>query len=234
MESLIEKAKKNTVKMFNKISDEINRNKWDKSQVNMALFEDAESTAKEESKTDLPVLDFEKQVKEYKSNLEESKVDTKEESKTTDIPVKSLEETIIAKTRPYDDEISSEFDNFNENEQVITEVEEVTLEDLKPANEPVVTKREEDKPEEVKSDIAEKIKEEPIEEKTKEDTPTHCYYVHITRTKDYPAPGSEVVIRSCDSERVWTSEEDKEHYPNYIFCPHCGLSVEFLTSEITD
>ena len=67
MESLIEKAKKNTVKMFTKISDNINRNRWDKSQINTALFEDSDTKQNEN------VSDFEKQVKEYKSNLDANK-----------------------------------------------------------------------------------------------------------------------------------------------------------------
>ncbi len=60
MESLIEKAKKNIVKFGNKISDSYYRDKWDKSQVNTALF-DTEDT---------DVSNFEKPVKEYEENKE--------------------------------------------------------------------------------------------------------------------------------------------------------------------
>ena len=160
MESLIEKAKKNTVKMFTKISDNINRNRWDKSQINTALFEDSDTKQNEN------VSDFEKQVKEYKSNLDANK---------------TLEDTIIEKTNVVEPH----------EETIIREVEGHEIE------------------------IAKK-----------------CYYVHITRTKEYPNPGSEVVIRSCDSERAWTSNELKSTYPSYKYCPECGLPIEWLSSEI--
>lgn len=58
MESLIEKAKKNIVKLGNKISDSYYRDKWDQSQVNTALFTD---TPEEDIGT---FSKFDQQVKE--------------------------------------------------------------------------------------------------------------------------------------------------------------------------
>ncbi len=59
-----------------------------------------------------------------------------------------------------------------------------------------------------------------------------CYYVLITHTKTYPEPGSQVLMRSCDHEYVWTNKQPEEEKPNHKMCTHCGRKVEYTETEI--
>lgn len=87
MESLIEKAKKNIVKFGNKVSDAYYRDKWDRSQVNTALFAD---TPEEAVGT---FSNFEQQIKDYRDN-EQSIEETIE---TPVVEKISIEDTILSK-----------------------------------------------------------------------------------------------------------------------------------------
>ena len=59
-----------------------------------------------------------------------------------------------------------------------------------------------------------------------------CYYVLITHTSTYPAPGSQVLMRSCDHEYVWTNEQSEEEKPNHKVCTHCGRKTGYTQTEI--
>ena len=59
-----------------------------------------------------------------------------------------------------------------------------------------------------------------------------CYYVLITHTKTYPAPGSRVLMRNCDSQYAWTNEKDESERPSYKVCPNCGKAIDIIETEM--
>ena len=59
-----------------------------------------------------------------------------------------------------------------------------------------------------------------------------CYYVLITHTKTFPAPGSRVLMRNCDSQYAWTNEKDESERPNYKVCPNCGKAIDIIETEM--
>lgn len=60
----------------------------------------------------------------------------------------------------------------------------------------------------------------------------YCYYVQIKHTKTFPAPGSVVLMRSCDHEYVWTNEKSEADKVSYSICPHCGKTVSNTSVEM--
>ena len=60
----------------------------------------------------------------------------------------------------------------------------------------------------------------------------YCYYVQIKHTKTFPAPGSVVLMRSCDHEYVWTNEKTEAEKVSYSTCPHCGKPVSNTSVEM--
>ena len=60
----------------------------------------------------------------------------------------------------------------------------------------------------------------------------YCYYVQIKHTKTFPAPGSVVLMRSCDHEYVWTNEKSEADKVSYSTCPHCGKTVSNTSVEM--
>ncbi len=60
----------------------------------------------------------------------------------------------------------------------------------------------------------------------------YCYYVQITHTKTYPAPGSRVLMRSCDHEYVWTNLLPEDQKPNYAVCPKCSKEIRYTETEM--
>jgi hypothetical protein len=60
----------------------------------------------------------------------------------------------------------------------------------------------------------------------------YCYYVQIKHTKTFPAPGSVVLMRSCDHEYVWTNEKSEAEKVSYSTCPHCGKPVSNTSVEM--
>ena len=59
-----------------------------------------------------------------------------------------------------------------------------------------------------------------------------CYYVQIKHTKTFPAPGSVVIMRSCDHEYVWTNAKTEAEKVSYSTCPHCGKAVSNTSVEM--
>ncbi len=59
-----------------------------------------------------------------------------------------------------------------------------------------------------------------------------CYYVLITHTKTFPAPGSRVLMRNCDSQYAWTNEKDESERPSYKVCPNCGKAIDIIETEM--
>ena len=65
-----------------------------------------------------------------------------------------------------------------------------------------------------------------------EESTERCYYVLIKHTKTYPAPGSMVMMRMCDSKYVWTDEAGEDQKPAYKICPHCGKKAGYTETEM--
>ena len=65
-----------------------------------------------------------------------------------------------------------------------------------------------------------------------ESSTERCYYVLIKHTKTYPAPGSLVMMRMCDSKYVWTDEAGEDQKPAYKVCPHCGKKAGYTETEM--
>ena len=59
-----------------------------------------------------------------------------------------------------------------------------------------------------------------------------CYYVLIKHTKTYPAPGSMVMMRMCDSKYVWTDEAGEDQKPADKICPNCGKKAGYTETEM--
>ena len=59
-----------------------------------------------------------------------------------------------------------------------------------------------------------------------------CYYVFIKHTSTYPAKGSQVIMRSCDHNYVWTDEQDESEKPKFDKCPGCGKPLGWTDVEM--
>ncbi len=59
-----------------------------------------------------------------------------------------------------------------------------------------------------------------------------CYYVLVKHTKTFPAVGSCVMMRMCDSKYVWTDEAGEDQKPKYKICPNCGKRAGYTETEM--
>ena len=59
-----------------------------------------------------------------------------------------------------------------------------------------------------------------------------CYYVLIRHTATYPAVGSCVMMRSCDSQYAWTDSMSESEKPTYTTCPNCGKAIDHIETEM--
>lgn len=204
MESQINTPKRSlTTTLFNKITDTINKDKWDKSCVNTALFDD--TTVKE--KDEKEVLDkFEKQIKEFHNNVEEnSKWLGAANIKSDDLKNEILDEYKTSTDQDIDD------DTDNTNESDISNNDTI-----------------------LDTNISEEIAE-PHEEFIEKEIDGHiikiakkCYYIKFTYDND---DINKVIVRSCDSKRVWTNKDSDKTYPHMMYCPKCGLPIEYMLSN---
>lgn len=235
---IIDSAKKAVVKTVTKITDEMYRNKWDGSSVNMALFAEDDPNKPVPPKKDTGKMSFEEQIRERNKLLYDRQG---EPSLAPEIPystgkprVKGADREGLAPASPVSAESAlitneqndayvkpvfrSRFDGWHITSSVASINNSITASNL-PAMDHAKADFETVKPAEETAAVA--------EEETQ-----RCYYVLITHKNSLPAAGNRVMMRSCDHQYVWTDQISEDLKPEYTTCKHCGRPVCHIETEM--
>lgn len=241
-ESILKKAQN----LFDKISDEINKDKWDPSQVNVALL----TLPVEENKPEI-------QISKDVPAADTKKADNKASNTgyKTSYGLVSKPEKITEDNKTSVHEINYTPLTANTITSAYLAMEEILT--IPPLNIETGTISEEKKPvKDVNSDknsvpdlninknitgnddtVTDSVKEK--EDIGKANTTPDlnrtgqtCYYTLIKHIKTYPEKGSLVMMRGCDRSYAWTDSEGEDKKPDYDICPVCGGSISHIQIEI--
>lgn len=233
---IIDNAKKAVAKTVTKITDEMYRNKWDGRSVNMALFADDDPNKPVPPARHTGTMSFEEQVRERNRLLYDRKGEAslaperplntdkpriKDGAATVSVtPPAAVTNTAVPEEGYVKPVFKSRFGGWHMTSSVASINNSITASNI-PAMDLA------------QADIG-LVKPLVIEESapvTEEET-AQCYYVLIKHTKTYPAPGSIVMMRSCDHEYVWTDQISEDLKPEYTVCKHCGNKICHIETEM--
>ena len=202
---------KTAKQLVNKVSDELNKGKWDPNCLNTALFSDDDPNK--------PTLALEgagnAPVKHDMTNFQ-AQIDERNERMRNNPPVKT-------EVPGANGSISlSELPKVSDSAQLISDIEKIPPEVPKKIPDvPVVP--EVPKPETItigrKGSALFPEKEIPLTDVSL------CYYVKIIHDKTYPAIGSVNIMRSCDHQYVWQDTQPAGEIPSYDICKGCGKKI---------
>ncbi|MBP5608547.1 MAG: hypothetical protein J6X66_09825 [Lachnospiraceae bacterium] len=235
---IIDNAKKAVVKTVTRITDEMYRNKWDGSSVNMALFAEDDPNKPVPPKKDTGKMSFEEQIRERNKLLYDRQGEPslapeiaystgKPRVKGTDpegvapapgTPVNAasaVNEQSEGYVKPV---FRSRFSGWHVTSSVASINNSLAASNL-PAMDLAQADFNSVKPQEETAPVAE---EETL----------RCYYVLITHRNSYPTPGSKVMMRSCDHQYVWTDQISEDLKPEYTSCKHCGRQICHIETDM--
>ena len=241
-------------KLKNKITDTINKDKWDRSCLNPALLGAVEesgggSSDIGSSAESFDTTNFQKQLDERNARLEMSKPAPSAEGEFgTDLLGQSGEKT----EEPVLDFLSKPVEDAPVEEKPL---EDAPVEDASVPKAPVVpgipsytptpsavaalyggmhsesSESADLNKEDAFARTEESTSEKDTPEKTKEPAPvgfvSKCYYVKLIHENTYPREGSVRIMRSCDHEYVWTDSIAETEIPTCTVCGNCGKPVEY-------
>ncbi len=208
---------KTAKQLANKVSDELNKGKWDPNCLNTALFSDddpnkpalaMEGTGSVPVKRDM--ANFQAQINERNERIKNNPpAKTEAPGASGPIPLSEL---------PKVSDPAQSISNIGKNAPptVPEKTPDVPIV-------PEVTNPEPEKPETItigrKGSALFPEKEIPLT------NVSLCYYVKIIHDKTYPAIGSVNIMRSCDHQYVWQDTQPAGEIPSYDICKGCGKKI---------
>lgn len=208
---------KTAKQLANKVSDELNKGKWDPNCLNTALFSDDDPnkpTMALQTAGGAPVkhdmTNFQAQINERNERMKNNP------PAKTDVPGASG--LIPLSELPKVSDPAQSISNIGDKSCPAASIEEK----IPPAGSEA-PKPEPEKPETItigrKGSALFPEKEIPLTDVSL------CYYVKIVHDKTYPAIGSVNIMRSCDHQYVWQDTQPAGEIPSYDICKGCGKKI---------
>ena len=256
MATLFDKAKQ----LANKISDEINKDKWDSNCINTALFNDLPYTniPKKQEADVIPFSDAGSAAPAFDPMAGNNRPKVKETSIPPVVPAAPASQPAPAPNSGYVKPVfksrfggpggsgytTSKVPNSNglrslADLPIVDRSQSISSIGTVEANRLLAEQAEKEKAAQAQAApvqpaaVQQPVAAQPVQAAAPASESTErCYYVTIKHTKTYPEPGSMVMMRMCDSKYVWTDEAGEDQKPAFKICPNCGKKAGYTETEM--